>query len=183
MLNHGWSLIAHADAADLATVMSYLFAAALAARAAARTWLNRERSLQCFWRAVAIVMVLLGVNELLDLQTLLTACGRDHAKAAGWYEQRRTVQYVFVITFAAASIVGSVALLWVTRRAPVSARVAALGLLLILVFVLIRAASFHHIDVFLGSKGPVSSWAMSLEIAGILVVALAAARGGDVRCR
>lgn len=153
MLDHISSSIATADGADVGTILSYSVAAVLTARAGVQAELRRERQAQTFWRAVALFMVLLGVNELLDLQTLLTVYAREHAKAAGWYDQRRLVQYAFVITLGSAAIVADIGGLYLVRRASSSIRSAALGLLFIVSFVLIRAASLHPSKSFWGVKG------------------------------
>ena len=50
-----------------------------------------------FWFMTAVLLVFLSVNELLDLQTLLTAIGRQYAVKDGWYEERRQVQYLFIV--------------------------------------------------------------------------------------
>ena len=70
------SSIEHADMADWVTVFAYLIAAAISATAASKASLRRERRDHAIWRATAILMIFLGINELLDLQTLLTVIGR-----------------------------------------------------------------------------------------------------------
>ena len=65
-------------------------------------------------------------------------------------------------------------MLWFTRRTRFAVRLAQLGLTFIVAFVLLRAASFHHVDLILG-RGLAGVTLGSLqEIAGILVVAAAA---------
>lgn len=54
-------------------------------------------------RIAAILLVLSAIDEPLDLQTLLTSIGRAGAHHAGWYGERRVVQYVFVLTLAGAA--------------------------------------------------------------------------------
>ena len=69
-------------------VAGYLTAAFLAFRAASAT-AGRERG---FWVATAIVMVLLGINKQLDLQSDLTDLARTAAHSEGWYVWRRDVR-------------------------------------------------------------------------------------------
>ncbi|CAA9263585.1 MAG: hypothetical protein AVDCRST_MAG93-2300 [uncultured Chloroflexia bacterium] len=75
---------ADADVTEWVTFTSYLFASLLSARAAAQAVLRSARD-GVFWRITAVLLVLLGFNELLDAQTLLTLVGRAHAEANGWY--------------------------------------------------------------------------------------------------
>ena len=169
------SSIAAPDLADWLTVAAYLIAALLSARAAevaALRCLARDRN---FWRIATVLLVLLGINELLDLQTLLTSIGRAHARANGWYEGRRIVQYAFVTALAAMTLVAGIAGLLLIKRAHPAVRLALAGLVFIGLFVLIRAASFNHIDELLG-RGPAEfTWGSMQELVGILVIASGAA--------
>src|SRR5262249_60045186 len=58
-----------------------------------------------------------------------------------------------------------------SRRGP-----ALLGMLFILGFVVIRAASFHHVDAFLAARLGGMKWNWILELGGITAVGLAALR-------
>jgi hypothetical protein len=174
MISNWRASIGNADLADWVTVATYLLAAILcaqAARRAAQLGAVRERT---FWLITALALVLLGINELLDLQTWLTVAARSHARAHDWYEHRRAVQYAFITALAGAAGLAGAAMLWCTRRTPFAVRLAQLGLTFIVAFVLLRAASFHHVDLILG-RGPAGVTTGSLqEIAGIFVVAAAA---------
>lgn len=174
MISKWRASIEEADLADWVTVATYLLAAILcaqAARRAAQLGAVRERT---FWLITALALVLLGINELLDLQTLLTMAARSHARAHDWYEHRRAVQYAFITALACAAGLAGAAMLWFTRRAPFAVRLAELGLTFIVAFVLLRAASFHHVELIL-SRGPAGVTLGSLqEIAGIFIVAAAA---------
>jgi hypothetical protein len=167
--------LAHADAADWITVAAYSLAALLSVRAAGHARLKRETREIMFWRMTAVLLVFLGINELLDLQTLLTSLGRDHAKANGWYGEHRKVQYLFVLTLAIAAVALGIAALWLTRRTHAAVRLALVGLVFIGAFVLFRAASFHHLDEVLGGGAPEFNWGSVQEMAGIAIVAAAAA--------
>lgn len=178
MIDDWLDSIARADAADWVTVAAYLFAALLAARAAAQARLKRERREGAFWRLTALLLVFLGFNELLDLQMLLTSVGRAQAKAHGWYGSHRPVQYAFVVALAGAAVVLGAATLWLTRRTHAMVRLALAGLIFIGLFVLLRAASFHHFDDLLSGGLPVFNWGSLQELAGIAIVAIAAWRYG-----
>jgi hypothetical protein len=167
--------IAQADLADWVTVAAYLFAAALSARAAGQAALKSAARERVFWRITAVLLVLLGINELLDAQTLLTSVGRAHAKANGWYGEHRRVQYIFVVGLGAAAACVGIAMLWLTKWAPAAVRLALTGLCFIGLFILLRAASFHHLDGILGRGPPAFNWGSIQEMAGILLVAGSAA--------
>lgn len=162
--------------ADWVTVAAYLLAALLSARAAGHAGLRRQARDSLFWRITAVLLVLLAINELLDLQTLLTSAARAHAKANGWYGEHRRVQYAFVMALAVAAVFVGIALLRLTRRTDAAVRLALAGLVFIGLFVLLRAASFHHLDEILGGGAPEFSWGSLQEMAGILIVAAAAGR-------
>lgn len=174
MLSEWQSTIAQADLADLVTVAAYLLAAftsAQAARSAGLKWQERDRM---FWRLTTVLLVLLGVNELLDLQTLLTSMGRNYAKASGWYGEHRKVQYIFVMALAFVGVIAGIVTLWLTRQAHALVRLALIGLGFIGMFVLLRAASIHHLDDLLGSGAPRFNWGSVQEMIGIAIVAVSA---------
>ena len=175
MISDWQSSIAHADAADWVTVAAYLLASLLSARAARLEVPESGAREVVFWRATAVLLVLLGINELLDLQMLLTSLGRAYAKANGWYGHHRKVQYEFVVALGIAAAFFGIAMLWLTRRMHATVRLALVGLVFIGLFVLLRAASFHHVDAILGRGLPVFNWGSIQEMAGILIVAAAAA--------
>lgn len=160
--------------ADWVTVVAYLLAASLSLSAARKAGFRRQRREQLFWRIVASMLVFFAINELLDLQTLLTIAGRAHAKAYGWYGEHRAVQFAFVAGLAASGLVGGAFLLWWTRGTHGAVRLALVGLASIGVFILLRAASFHHLDDILGSGNPTFPWGSVQEMVGILLIGLGA---------
>lgn len=161
------------------TVAAYFAAAALVLLVCLRLKQQPQNAAppeRRFWWLLLLLLAFLGVNKQLDLQTLLTEVGRRLARAQGWFQYRRTVQAVFVLAFGAC---GFAAYLWVWRSVRASLRQCALalaGLWFLGCFVLVRAASFHHVDAFL-SSGPAGirmNWV--LELGGIAVTAAGALR-------
>lgn len=136
-------------------VAAYGAAAALAWRAwrlerramdAAGTPQERALRRPIVWLGVCAVLLALGINKQLDLQTYITELGRRLALAQGWYERRRMVQAAFVAAVGVGGVAAGVAMLrWLgparRRYLPV-----AIGLAMLLAFIVVRAASFHHID-------------------------------------
>jgi hypothetical protein len=130
------------------TVLAYLGAAGLAfvnLRAARRTRLPWH-----YWGALAALMVLLALNKQLDLQTWFSQVGRDLALSQGWYDHRRVVQAAFILLLAAGAVTASVLLWQRLRHIGRGYRLSAVGVALLLAFIVIRAATFHHIDLLLG---------------------------------
>lgn len=174
MISDWRATIAHADLADWITVAAYLLGALLSARASRHAWLQRIPRETLFWRLTAALLLFLAINELLDLQTLLTMIGRAHAKAHGWYPQHRRIQYIFVIALAFGALLFGAVMLWLTRQMHAGIRLALAGLLFIGLFILLRAASFHHLDDILGRGATEFPLGSIQEMVGILIVAAAA---------
>jgi len=125
------------------------------------------------WRAISIAFFFLSINKQLDLQSAMSELGRVVAFAGGWYEQRQTVQVYFIIGVAAVCVAGTLILLFWTRKSPIQTWVALVGSTFVLGYVLIRAASFHHIDRFIGGRVLGFKWNWILEMTGIAIVLLA----------
>ena len=133
-----------------------------------------RRAVSRFWAAVGVCMVALGINKQLDLQTFFTETLRSMAMAQGWYENRRVYQVGFIIGLALGGALGLFLVVFALRRVFRYIFLGAVGLALITGFVLIRAASFHHVDQLLGSGRIRLNWV--LELSGIAVVLIAALR-------
>lgn len=158
------------------TVILYLVAAYAAWRVVRRLRGagDQARAELTVWSTIAILFLALGINKQLDLQSALTELGRVVASGQGWYEQRRVIQAFFVGFVSGCSLMTAIGLLLLLRQAPASARLAFLGTAFVLTFVVIRAASFHHIDSLIGSRTLGLRWNWILEIGGILIVLFAA---------
>ncbi len=174
---------------------SYFAVAVLCARAFQVSWIgsrlaidypNPERRLKDrqaayrasfrFWGLVIALFVFLGVNKQIDLQTWLTDVGRRIATAQGWYEQRATVQTIFVLTTAVTGVVVLSVLLKLTRDLLPRHVLAFVGLASLAVFLMVRATSFHALEAaaWFEIVGMRLSW--YLEMAGILCVGTCAVR-------
>jgi hypothetical protein len=136
------------------TVVAY-FVVSITCVACARK-IGKENSLEnaaghrCLWWFCATVLLLLGINKQLDLQTLITEVGKVAAKHQGWYEQRKSVQAVFIAGVACGGLL-SLIFLWRTFRTIWNDNWLTLfGLIVLVCFILIRATSFHGIDSMLG---------------------------------
>ncbi|HEV8608387.1 MAG TPA: hypothetical protein VGQ99_23845 [Tepidisphaeraceae bacterium] len=137
---------------------------------------NRKSLLPSFWFTLCAVLVLLGINKQLDLQSCLTQIGRDLSKSEGWYENRRAVQAIFVLLISLLGLATIAATYWYIHSAWRRYRLAFFGIVYLVTFVIIRATSFHHIDIFLQSTLGGIYFNHILELGGILFIAYAAWR-------
>jgi len=130
--------------------------------------------LPTFWFALCGVMVFLGFNKQLDLQTCFTQVGRDMAHSEGWYESRRTVQLIFIVILVLLGLAIIAASYWYIHGAWRRYRLAFYGIVILVLFVIVRATSFHHIDIFLQSTFGGIAFNHILEVGGILFIAYCA---------
>jgi hypothetical protein len=151
------------------TVVAYFGAAYLCWRASTNA--SNRRKVRWFWSGLAILLILLGINKQLDFQTELTFMGRDFAKATGWYEDRRIVQGIFIVLIAFGGMIVTAALFWFYRFELRRLWPALAGVGFLMGFIVIRAASFHHVDQFLhfAPGGVRMNWL--LELGGIAAIA------------
>jgi hypothetical protein len=152
------------------TAASYLACAVVAAFFA--TYLNQmeERRDGRFWLMITVLMLFLGVNKQLDLQSLFAEVGRQISLDQGWYPNRRIVQFSFIAVFTTA-LFG--AFLWFMKRHRdlfSRYRVASFGLAFLIGFIVIRASAFHHVDEIIqyDIHGIKMNWI--LELTGILLI-------------
>lgn len=154
------------------TVGFYLLASYLSFRQYRR--LKQVDLSAVFWLGLAGLLFLLAINKQLDLQTFFTEVMREHALSHGWYENRRGLQVGFITLLA----VGFLAvLLWLRvalARSWQQYRLAWLGIVLLSTFILMRAASFHHFDRFIGAELLGIKWNVILEIGALLILIVAA---------
>jgi len=164
-----------------ATTAAYLAACVLCFRAFTKT---RQASSQLrhsglrpyFWLALGLLLLLLGINKQLDLQSWFTQVGKRMALEQGWYDQRRVYQRYFIFGVGMAGYAGLLGMYWLVRGAARDHLYALIGIAFLVCFVLMRAASFHHFDRLIRmGVGPLKMNHL-LENAGILCVAAAACR-------
>jgi hypothetical protein len=133
-----------------------------------------ERLVAWFWLLACLTLTVLAINKQLDLQSLFTQMLRDEAHAQGWYDDRRRYQFAFVAAIAGAGVLGVGVMAWVWRRVLDRVWIAVLGLGWMTSFVVIRAASFHHVETFLRSITHAGN--VAFELSGIAMVAAGAGR-------
>ncbi|MEM1354422.1 MAG: hypothetical protein AAGH88_06010 [Planctomycetota bacterium] len=159
-----------------ATVAAYLLAALLcllAWRHANAAYPGHAR-LRLFLGSTTLLMLALAINKQLDLQTFITQTGKDLAKVQGWYDQRRAAQRSFVFGVAGAGALAMLLALFLLRGLLGRVGVIMLGLCVTLSFVVVRAASFHHVDHLIGMELVGVRVNVILELGGIMMVCLGA---------
>ena len=175
-MQFNWSpLIGDPTVGGWLTVILYLLASVSCWRAARKVGARDINTLQerRGWQFISVLFLALGINKQLDLQSAMTEAGRVVANIQGWYAQRALVQLAFIVVVAITCTIVGVALMIWARRARLPARLALIGTVLVLFFVLIRAASFHHVDRFIRTEILGLRWNWILEMGGIALVLVA----------
>lgn len=131
----------------------------------------RER---VFWGGVCVLTACLAVNKQLDLQTLMTAIGRCHAKINGWYEGRRVVQREFIYALALGALLFALGVTYFLRASLRRNILAVLGLALVLGFVVIRAVGFHDVDKLISTEVMSVRVNWIFELSGLVLILLSA---------
>src|SRR5271168_3723174 len=93
------------------------------------------------WTAIAVLLALLGVSELLQLQPAITNFGRSTAFDEGWYWRRQGIQAAFTKIGAAITIVSSLALFLSARRTSLECAIALACAVMLVGYILVRAVS------------------------------------------
>lgn len=134
-----------------------------------------------FWLYLAVMLLLLSINKQLDLQTLLTQTLREHALANGWYAQRRFLQAFFILFLGLGMLLTLFSLRVLLAKSWRQYKLAWVGVLLLCGFVLMRAASFHHFDLFIDKQLLGVRINVVLEIGALAIIIVAALKHYDVQ--
>jgi hypothetical protein len=135
---------------------------------------RRRQSEGVFWACVGSLTLALGINKQLDLQSLLTDIARSMAKDGNGYESRRGLQETAIGLFAALGLTVMLTIVLSLWNSLAEVKWAATGLCVVTTFVIIRAASFHHIDALLSRFAIGMNWNVLLELPGIIMIVVAA---------
>jgi hypothetical protein len=156
------------------TVLAYFYTAYKSRRvgsslASAKGRKDREAAL---WLGIALLLLFLGINKQLDLQSFFTASLKYHAQQNDWYADRRVLQLAFLGVIAVVAAISAVALTWLYRKVIKRHIQGILGVCFLLAFVFVRASSFHDLDSFLGSdfKGLKFNWILELGGIGLILL-------------
>lgn len=126
-----------------------------------------------FWSLISLLMILLVVNKQIDLQSLLAEVGAQIAKARGWMDQRRIVQFWFIVPSGTTALVAFLSFVIIMRSLFRRFILAFIGLFFLLSFIFLRAVSFNHFDEILGSTPSGTKIYWVLELVGIYLILVA----------
>jgi hypothetical protein len=129
-----------------------------------------------FWWSLAAVMLLMGINKQLDFQCLLISIIKKMAQNQQWYSQRQILQVWFIVGVAIFGLILLIWLGWEFRRFWRQYGLVLLGILLLITFIIIRAAPVHYLNKFIGWQPGVVINSV-LEISGIVLIGISALMG------
>jgi hypothetical protein len=139
----------------------------------------RSPEISRIWVGLALLILLLGINQQLDLHTLLIQSGRALAETEGWFAYRRLVQRVFFGLFAFGFLLLVSLAAWRCRDFLNRHRLVTLGLAILIGFVLMRAADFNHVWLKSLQAAYEDSWKDYLEMLGLGLIAEGARRASN----
>jgi hypothetical protein len=124
------------------------------------------------WTAMAGLLALLGISELLQLQSALTEFGRSTAYDEGWYWHRQGFQAAFTKIGTAITVVLSLGILLSVRRTSSQCAIALACVVMIVGYIMVRAVSMHQVDALLLQTTFGVHWSRIPELAGCVVILL-----------
>jgi predicted RNA-binding Zn-ribbon protein involved in translation (DUF1610 family) len=152
------------------TVLVYFFAAFSTLRQ-----YKKHRNLGLdgkLWLVLAALMVLLGINKQLDLQSWLTEVMKERAQMEGWYAYRRHYQFLFVAFVGIGMLIVLITMRLYLANSWRRFKLTWAGLVLLCGFIIIRMASFHHVDLFINQHVMGIKLNVMLELSALLLVIL-----------
>ena len=123
-----------------------------------------------FWIYLAAFLLLLGLNKQLDLQSWFTEALKDSAQAHGWYEQRRPVQVAFIVALGLGMLLALISFRLFLANTWRHYTFTWVGIILLCTFILMRAASFHHVDLLINYEISGLRVNVLMEIGAILLI-------------
>jgi hypothetical protein len=163
-------------------------AALLHALAAAACLAASRRESGCvvdrrLWQAATLMLALLSVNCLVHADRAAVLALRDLAHAAGWYAQRRPLQWTMLGMLLVIAGFALPALVRFTRhRVSAALSPAIAGLCLLATLLALRLVSLHHTDSVLDARLAglsLGRWLEALAV-GLVVVPALGAKAGPV---
>jgi hypothetical protein len=116
------------------------------------------------WWGLAVVLLFLGLNKWLNLQTWLINLGSAVSQSEGWSQYGHAVRVGFVVLFTLAVLTATIACLvkwgWFFKQQPLVGT----GVALLFLFIVVRAATINHIDDLLHVNLHDDYWGWILEL-------------------
>lgn len=125
---------------------------------------------RAFWILILLALVFLGVNKQLDLQSFFTAAAKCVSKADGWYGDRKKYQELFIVGLAGFFLLLTVISFLYFWRDIFRNFLAILGFMFLLLFIMVRASSFHNFDALINYEiyGIRMNWLLELWGLGLI---------------
>ena len=165
----------HSSVARSLLVIGYVAAALSWLRAGQRARQALDGSFSRWWFLGALLLFLLAINKQFDLRAHFEDGFRALTKAAHWYDRRQPLQFVLAVVLPCGLAVVAGAILATKARGFVTShRLGLVGWLLLLLYLTLRQAQeWKPLLPWLESLR-YHDWRLALELAGMLLVALAA---------
>ncbi|MDM3870662.1 hypothetical protein QSV34_04785 [Porticoccus sp. W117] len=153
------------------TVLAYIFACSACVSVYCKS-VSSPKRYRYFWLCSGILLLFLSVNKQLDLQSLLTDIGRQIVVINDWVDKKHLIQKSFIVVIASLGALGFLLIFMLYKSYFRFLSGALLGFTFLLVFILVRASSFHGMDVLISSSwyGIKVNWL--LELSGIMAIFL-----------
>lgn len=157
------------DPAGWLAILLYAMAAMLAFDRARKTK-DQAGLRSVFWFSLAVLMALMGIAKLFDLQAALTMEARCISFAEGWYDGRRTLQKGLILVVTCAGLALSVGVIVFLRGKMRRLLPLLVGLVLLIAYVIARAASIHELDSLLYQRRLRISLSNLIEIGALVLI-------------
>ncbi len=152
------------------TVLVYLAAAFCAIR---QYRAHKKLGLDArFWLVLVWLLVILGINKQLDIQGWFIDAMKQDAIKDGWYQYRTYFQVVFVIAMGLGLVIFLLALRLYLINSWQRYKITWIGLILLFSFIVIRGASFSHVDILINQAVIGIELNVVLELSALLLVIL-----------
>ncbi len=122
------------------------------------------------WFGIFCLLLALGINKQLDIQTLLTRVAGSILYHNGLHEHKRVIQQGFIAGVTIFGIATLVALFIYFKQVAKQHRYAIIGICGLALFVVIRAASFNNVQLFFGSEYLSEHFNWVFELGGIALI-------------
>jgi hypothetical protein len=124
------------------------------------------------WTAIAVLLAVIGVSDMLQLEPAITNFGRSIAFDEGWYWHRRGIQIALTEIGAATTVVFCLGLLFSARCTSLECAIALACAAMIVGYIFVRAVSLHQIDALLLRTTFGFRWNRIPELAGSVIILL-----------
>ena len=123
-----------------------------------------------FWLYLAVFLLSLSINKQLDLQSWLTETLKDSAQEHGWYEHRKPLQLAFIMALGFGMLITLVSFRLFLANTWRNYKPTWVGIIFLCTFILIRAASFHHVDLLINHEILGLRLNVLMEVGAILLI-------------